>query len=271
MSKPELIIDPGHGGRDGGGGTNEHWKEKDLVLKISLYQFERFKELGVPVALTRDKDVYLGPDKRTDIVKNSGAEYCLSNHINAGGGDGAEFIHSIYSNGEVEQKMAKAIKEDGQNVRRVFTRHYPGNSNLDYYYMHRETGSVKTTIAEYGFADSPRDDVAQLKRDWEKYAESIVKVYTEHLGHKYEAPKVAEEKPDAKGKLYKVQTGAFAEKRNADALAKKLKDDGFDTYIIKEGRLYKVQVGAYSKKGNAEAMEKELHKYGHKDTFIRYE
>lgn len=86
MAKPILIIDPGHGGIDPGGGTNRYWKEKDLTLKISLYQYNRYKELGVPVAMTRSIDKTLDPDERTRIVRNSGAKYCHSNHINAGEG-----------------------------------------------------------------------------------------------------------------------------------------------------------------------------------------
>ena len=54
--------------------------------------------------------------------------------------------------------------------------------------------------------------------------------------------------------LYKVQTGAFKQKSNAQALEKKLKAAGFDTYVVNTGGYYKVQVGAFSKKANAEAM-----------------
>ena len=55
------------------------------------------------------------------------------------------------------------------------------------------------------------------------------------------------------GTLYRVQTGAFSKKSNADAMEKKLKAKGFDTYMVQSGGLYKVQVGAYSVKANAEA------------------
>ena len=44
-----VIIDAGHGGSDPGGGSNQYWKEKDLNLKISLYEYERLKQLGIPV------------------------------------------------------------------------------------------------------------------------------------------------------------------------------------------------------------------------------
>src|SRR5699024_1485018 len=37
-----------------------------------------------------------------------------------------------------------------------------------------------------------------------------------------------------KGKLYKVQTGAFSKKSNANNMVKKLKKKGYDTLIIRE-------------------------------------
>lgn len=78
----------------------------------------------------------------------------------------------------------------------------------------------------------------------------------------------AAEKPATNsGTLYRVQTGAFAKKANADKLAADLKAKGFDTYIVKAGALYKVQVGAYSKKDNATAMAAKLKAAGY-STYI---
>lgn len=67
--------------------------------------------------------------------------------------------------------------------------------------------------------------------------------------------------------LYRVQTGAFSKRSNADAWAAKLKAAGFDTYIVQMGNLYKVQVGAYSQKSNAENMMAKLKTAGY-DAFI---
>lgn len=69
------------------------------------------------------------------------------------------------------------------------------------------------------------------------------------------------------GTLYRVQTGAFSKKANADAMEKKLKAKGFDTYMVQSDGLYKVQVGAYSVKANAEAMLKKVKASGF-DAFI---
>lgn len=72
--------------------------------------------------------------------------------------------------------------------------------------------------------------------------------------------KPAPEKPS--GGLYRVQTGAFKSKTNADTTLAKVKAKGFDTYMVKVGDLYKIQVGAFKVKANAEAMMKKLQAAG---------
>lgn len=72
--------------------------------------------------------------------------------------------------------------------------------------------------------------------------------------------KPAPEKPS--GGLYRVQTGAFKSKANADAMLAKVKAKGFDTYMVKVGDLYKIQVGAFKVKANAEAALKKLQAAG---------
>lgn len=69
------------------------------------------------------------------------------------------------------------------------------------------------------------------------------------------------------GTLYRVQTGAFSKKANADALVKKLEAAGYDTYVVQVDGLYKVQTGAYSKKANADAQVKKLKADGF-DAFV---
>lgn len=54
--------------------------------------------------------------------------------------------------------------------------------------MHRDTGAVQTVIVEYGFIDSTKDDIIQIKRDWKELAESVVKAYCKYRGYKYTAP-----------------------------------------------------------------------------------
>lgn len=185
-----LIIDPGHGGADPGGGSNDNFTEKDLVLEISLYQAERFRQLGVPVALTRTTDETLDPGPRTKRVRESGARFCISNHVNAGGGRGVETIHSLYNDGKLATVLCNAIASEGMPKRRVFNRALPSDPKKDYYFMHRETGAVTTVIVEYGFADDA-EDTKRLQVNWERYAEAVVRAFCAYIDHPYVPPQSA--------------------------------------------------------------------------------
>lgn len=87
----KIVIDAGHGGDDPGASGNGII-EKDLTLKISQYMYDRFKDLGIPVKMTRTTDETISPTERVkrvlDAYGNSNDVIVISNHINAGGGDG---------------------------------------------------------------------------------------------------------------------------------------------------------------------------------------
>ncbi len=90
MSK-KIVIDAGHGGDDPGASGNGI-VEKELTLKIAQYLKKRFDELGIQSSLTRDSDITLDPTDRVEKVLsfygNGDDVIVLSNHINAGGGEG---------------------------------------------------------------------------------------------------------------------------------------------------------------------------------------
>ena len=96
-----IVIDPGHGGEDSGAVGNG-LLEKNLTLSISKYMYDRFKELGIPVELTRDTDINLTSDTRPRVALskfgNGRDVLIISNHINAGGGEGAEVIYALRNN-----------------------------------------------------------------------------------------------------------------------------------------------------------------------------
>ena len=88
------MSDTSHGGEDPGAVANKIY-EKDYSLLISQYMYDRFKELGIPVVLTRDSDVTLSPSDRTkrvlDAYGNRDDVIVISNHLNAGGAQ-ADFV-----------------------------------------------------------------------------------------------------------------------------------------------------------------------------------
>lgn len=84
----KVVIDAGHGGQDSGASGNGII-EKEYTLKISEYIYNRLKELGVDVKMTRTTDETINPTERVnrilDAFGNSSDVIVVSNHINAGG------------------------------------------------------------------------------------------------------------------------------------------------------------------------------------------
>ena len=184
----KIVIDAGHGGIDSGAVGNGII-EKELTLKISEYIYDRLKQLGLDVKITRDTDETLTPNERVNRVLNSFGNnsdvIVISNHINSGGGDGAEVIYALRNNDTLSNLILSELSNEGQNIRKAYQRRLPSDLSKDYYFMHRNTGNTESIIIEYGFLDSKGDDVNQLKNNWQNYAEAVVRAITEYLNLSY--------------------------------------------------------------------------------------
>ena len=198
----KVVIDAGHGGEDPGTIANGI-TEKEYTLKISEYIHKRLDEMGIPNEMSRTSDVTLDSNSRPDKIQSfygDGSDVIVvSNHINAGGGDGAEVIYALRNTDTFSSKIAKELETAGQNVRKYYQRRLPSNPAKDYYYIMRDTPNNETVIVEYGFADSTGDDVSQLKNNWEDLAEAVTKAIVEYAGGTYQAP--------AGSNYYTVQSG----------------------------------------------------------------
>ena len=188
MALKGIVIDPGHGGSDPGAVGNDI-KEKDYTLAISKYMYDRFKQLGVPVSLTRTTDTTLSPSERTKKAQSFYGDgkdvLVISNHLNAGGGDGAEVIYALRNNSTLSKMILDELAKEGQNIRKYYQLRLPSNSSKDYYFMLRDTPNNESVIVEYGFLDSTGDDVEQIKRDYEKYAEAVVRAVANYKNIPY--------------------------------------------------------------------------------------
>lgn len=95
--------------------------------------------------------------------------------------------------------IGSELEKSGQNLRKVYQRRLPSNPSRDYYFIHRNTGNTEPVIVEYGFLDSSKDDVNQLKRNYRNLAEGVVRAVLEYTGY--------EEVPNTESDLYVVRRG----------------------------------------------------------------
>lgn len=198
----KIVIDAGHGGNDPGASGNG-MVEKDYTLKISKYLKDRFDDLGIPSKLTRSTDETLNESARVSRVKNaygSGKNVIvLSNHLNAGGGDGAEVIYALRNDDVLAKKITEEFAKEGQNIRKYYQRRLPSNPSKDYYYIIRDTANNQSLLVEYAFIDSTGDDASLIKNNWEDLAEAVVRAVTSYVGKTYV--------PVSSGEYYTVKKG----------------------------------------------------------------
>jgi len=79
-----IVIDPGHGGKDSGTMGTKRFKiyEKHVALAVSLKLGDYIKNAfpNVDVIYTRDSDVFLELNERTELANNANADLFISIH-----------------------------------------------------------------------------------------------------------------------------------------------------------------------------------------------
>ena len=182
-----IVVDAGHGGSDPGA-VSGNFIEKDFNLKAANYMYNRFKELGVPVAITRDYDETLTRAERLNTMRNTFGNdskvIVLSNHINAGGGEGAEVVYPLRTSSILPSMILDEIGNRGQIKRKYYQRVLPENPSKDYYYIMRETPNTTALLIEYGFIDNLKDQ-KKLENNLLDYVEGVVKAVSDYIGINY--------------------------------------------------------------------------------------
>ena len=177
-----VVLDPGHGGSDGGAAANG-LVEKNLTLKIAQYCKEELEKYsGVTVYMTRSTDVAVGLEERVQMAKNWGADVFVSIHMNSASpaATGAEvwypnssYNSEIHNNG---QKLASDIENElvslGLANRGVKIRNsesgskYSDGSIADYYSVIRNSklAGFPGIIVEHAFLTNSAD-AEKLKQE----------------------------------------------------------------------------------------------------------
>lgn len=226
---PKIYLDGGHGGKDGGASKNGIM-EKDIVLKLVKKMKTLLQNFDCEVETSRESDVFLSLDERTQKANKWNADVLVSVHCNSATTTSARGFESFrYPNSGSSTTAFQNVMH--QEIMRAM-----GNGITDRgkkqanFHMLRES-KMKAVLTENLFVSNTQD--ANLLKDeafLDKIAQGHVNGLEKFLGLK------RIEKPPQKPivddeKLWKVQVGAFAEKKNAEQLANDLFKQGYRPFI----------------------------------------
>jgi len=94
-----IVVDPGHGGKDGGApGVGGIW-EKDLTLAIGTDLRDDLVAEGVHVIMTREDDTFIPLSTRSQMGVDNNADLFISIHCDSGSGHNAQEGSTVYYHG----------------------------------------------------------------------------------------------------------------------------------------------------------------------------
>ena len=218
----KVFLGVGHGGKDPGAVGNG-FHESDLNLSIALACQAELVRHGVTVGMSRTKDENDDLIEEINECNAFAPDLAVDIHNNAGGGDGAEaYYHHGGGTGKVlaENILAEIVKV-GQNSRGAKIRK---NANGDDYYGFIRMTNAPAVIVECAFVDNAKDiRIIDTAEEQKAMGIALAKGILKTLGIEYQ---------EEKKTLYRVQVGAFYNKDYAEAYLEKLKNDGYDGFIV---------------------------------------
>lgn len=172
ITTPQVVIDPGHGGEDGGASSGDIL-EKNLNLDISLTLSDIFSLFGYDTVLTRTEDTllydyfddledYTGKKKTYDlrnrlrIAEESGAELFVGIHMNKFPKEQYKGLQVYYSPNTDESRIAASMI---QSYAKKFI--MPDNNreikcaNQSIYILKRI--KIPAVLVECGFLSNPEE------------------------------------------------------------------------------------------------------------------
>ena len=176
-----VIIDPYRGGQDSGY-TSNGVIEKDFNLMISKYINNRLNELGIESILTREGDNTLSDIDRANIINRYNG-IAISNRLNYGDENGVEILYSLKNSSNIPNRLETAFNDRDIFVNKVYQKRDENDTSKDKDDLLKNT-NTETIVINYGYINN-NDDINNVKNNYERYAESVVKAIANYYGINY--------------------------------------------------------------------------------------
>jgi len=116
-----IVIDPGHGGKDPGAIGPRGVREKDIALEVGkkLGAILR-KKYDVEILYTRDRDVFVPLNERTEMANAKKADLFISIHTNASTKKNARGLETYFLNWTNDKEATRvAARENKISVKKM--------------------------------------------------------------------------------------------------------------------------------------------------------
>ena len=248
------MLDAGHGGRDPGAVFNGR-QEKDDTLRLTLAIGEILQNNGVDVEYTRTTDVYTSPYERAMKANNAGVDFFISIHRNSFPTDNEVFgVESlVYDLSGIKYQMAQDINDQLEAIGFV-NLGVKARPNL---VVLRRT-RMPAVLVEVGFIDSNVDN-----RLFDDNFDDIAQAIASGILDTLESVGVIQ------NDYYRVQVGAFRNRRYAERLLNELLEQDYPAFIDDSGPYLRVQVGGFNNLNEAAEMERRLKRAGYPTVIVR--
>ena len=249
-----IMLDAGHGGRDPGAVFNGR-QEKDDTLRLTLAIGEILQNNGVDVEYTRTTDVYTSPYERAMKAHNAGVDFFISIHRNSFPTDNEVFgVESlVYDLSGIKYQMAQDINDQLEAIGFV-NLGVKARPNL---VVLRRT-RMPAVLVEVGFIDSNVDN-----RLFDDNFDDIAQAIASGILDTLESVGVIQ------NDYYRVQVGAFRNRRYAERLLNELLEQDYPAFIDDSGPYLRVQVGGFNNLNEAAEMERRLKRAGYPTVIVR--
>lgn len=171
-----IVVDPGHGGRDGGAKSGTV-REKDLNLKIGKLIAEALTAEGATVIMTRKTDVFIPLNTRADIANRSQADFFISTHINSTGGAATQSgtITFHHKGNEVSKVLAGCIQRELALVNQLPNKGVWSDGKIyqNGFAVLRQT-TMPGVLLELGFINHPRDRARMVTDEFQRSVAAAV-------------------------------------------------------------------------------------------------
>ena len=119
-----IVIDAGHGGKDPGALGPAKVREAAVVLAISRELERELTKRGFEIVMTRNRDVFLTLEARTDIANRRDADLFLSIHANAAKNRKLAGVETYLLDTRYDRQTARvAARENGTTIAQLSELH----------------------------------------------------------------------------------------------------------------------------------------------------